>query len=763
MAADGSVVIEILGDAKDFASTLGSLAAKAGAAFTGVAAAGVTALTKMSVSAYADYEQLVGGVETLFKDSASTVEAYAANAFQTAGLSANDYMETVTSFSASLLQGLGGDTAQAAEIANTAITDMADNANKMGTNMQSIQDAYQGFAKQNYTMLDNLKLGYGGTQSEMIRLINDSGILNETISSLDDVTFDQIIEAIHVIQTEMGISGITAEEAAKAVASGAMTEEEAFEAMGTTAKEASTTIEGSWNSLKAAWENLMTGMADSEQDLGFLMDNVVNTAVTFGQNLIPKIQQVLKSVGEAFEYLVPVIIRGLPGVMAAILPGFVSAIQSLATSIVSTLMTYGPEMFQGGLELLNSLADGIRQNLPQVLSAAAEALPSIAEGLVSGLDQITEVGVNIISALTESISSSLPELIPAAMEALVSFSGGLRENIGQIVDAGLELITTLAQSLIDNIPVFIETIPAIITNLAGIINDNAPKLLECGLNLIVQLAAGLIQAIPVIIANIPEILQAIAAAFMAFQWLSLGKQLITAIKDGVVSLSESIPTKMREIGSKAIERIKGVNWTEVGTNAIKKIVSGIQSLVSNIPNKIHEIGMSALSKFKSIDWASVGKNIISGIISGITNAASRLLEKMRSLASDALNAAMKKLGINSPSKVFRDRVGVSIPEGIAVGVEKATPDLEKTLNAELDDLAASVQARVNCDVVKRSDAKTSGNNTTTYNTSSVRGGDKIVNIDYHPEQKCDEPTSLRDMDAMNRKNARHIGRLIANA
>ena len=733
MAADGSVVIEILGDAKDFASTLGSLAAKAGAAFTGVAAAGITALTKMSVSAYADYEQLVGGVETLFKDSASTVEAYAANAFQTAGLSANDYMETVTSFSASLLQGLGGDTAQAAEIANTAITDMADNANKMGTSMQSIQDAYQGFAKQNYTMLDNLKLGYGGTQSEMIRLINDSGILNEEISSLDGITFDQMIEAIHVIQTEMGITG-------------------------TTAKEASTTIEGSWNSLKAAWTNLMTGFADGSQDLSSLLQIVVDSAMTFGDNLIPRIQQVLENIGQAFEYLVPVIMTELPGIVSAILPGFISAIQSLATSIVSTLMTYGPEMFQGGLELLNNLADGIRQHLPQVLSAAAEALPSIAEGLVSGLDQITEVGVNIISALTESIASSLPELIPAAMEALVSFSGSLRENVGQIVDAGLELITTLAQSLIDNIPVFIETIPTIVTNIAGIINDNAPKLLETGMNLIIQLAAGLVQAIPTLIANIPEILQAIAAVFMAFQWVNLGKQLITAIKNGITSLAETIPSKMQEIGSNAITRIKSVNWLEVGTNAIRKIVSGIQSLFSNIPNKIHEIGMSALDKFKTIDWASVGENLIDGIVSGIANAAYRLLEKMRSLASDALNAAKEKLGIASPSKLFNREVGRWIPPGIGEGVEDAMPELEKQMNADLDNLAARVQANVNADVNRRIIVQTSPSG-----SSPKQGGGKIIHIDYHPEQKFDGPVSLRDMDEHNRRSARGMEKVITNA
>lgn len=737
MATDGSVVIEILGDAKDFASTLGSLAAKAGAAFTGVAAAGITALTKMSVSAYADYEQLVGGVETLFKDSASTVEAYAANAFQTAGLSANDYMETVTSFSASLLQGLGGDTAQAAEIANTAITDMADNANKMGTSMQSIQDAYQGFAKQNYTMLDNLKLGYGGTQSEMIRLINDSGILNEEISSLDGITFDQMIEAIHVIQTEMGITG-------------------------TTAKEASTTIEGSWNSLKAAWTNLMTGFADGSQNLDGLLQTVVDSATTFGNNLIPRIQQVLENIGQAFEYLVPVIMTELPGIVSAILPGFISAIQSLVTSIVSTIMTYGPEMFQGGLELLNNLADGIRQHLPQVLSAAAEALPSIVQGMTSGLDQITEVGVNIISALTESISSSLPELIPAAMEAIVSFSGSLRENVGQIVDAGLELITTLAQSLIDNIPVFIETIPTIVTNIAGIINDNAPKLLETGIALIAQLALGLIQAIPTLIANIPQIIQAIVAVFMAFNWIDMGKSLMTAVKDGISSLRGQITTKAGEIGNAIKTKISEfpAKLKTEGANMISRLGEGITSKISNARTAISNIGNAIKTKISELpaQMKTIGGDIVRGIWSGISDKVSWIISMIGGFKDRVVNAIKEKFGINSPSKVMRDKVGRWIPPGIGEGVEESMPDLEKQLNRELDGLAASVQANVNAGVDRQISARTSPSG-----SSPKQGGGKIIHIDYHPEQKCDEPVSLRDMDAKNRQNARQIRRLVANA
>ena len=253
-------------------SKLGSLAGKGlsvvNKSITGAVAAigaGTTAIIKSSLDVVANMEQQVGGVETLFKDSADTVIKNANRAYKTAQISANDYMSTVTSFSASLLQGLGGDTAKAAEIADMALIDMADNANKMGTNMQDIQNAYQGFAKQNYTMLDNLKLGYGGTQSEMIRLINDSGILNEKISSLDNVTFDQMISAIHVIQQNLGITG-------------------------TSAAEAGDTIEGSINSAKAAWENFEGGVITSQE----LVDTFGNATT----NVLKNLEQIIPRLGK---------------------------------------------------------------------------------------------------------------------------------------------------------------------------------------------------------------------------------------------------------------------------------------------------------------------------------------------------------------------------------------------------------------------------------------------------------------------------------
>ena len=316
----GKNIKETGDDAEESSSKMGAFftgaanfAVKAGkiiAVGLGAASAAVVNIGKDAISAYGDYEQLVGGVETLFKDSSDTVIQNAANAYKTAGMSANAYMETVTSFSASLLQSLGGDTVKAAEKADTAITDMSDNANKMGTSMEAIQNAYQGFAKQNYTMLDNLKLGYGGTKEEMERLLEDaskiSGIKYD-ISSFSDIT-----DAIHIVQTEMGITG-------------------------TTAKEAATTIQGSISSMKGAWQNLLTGLTDGNQNIGQLTGNLFNSLITVADNLIPRISQVLDGIANVISDLAPKLLGKVSELIDRLLPGVVNGAVTLINALVSVL------------------------------------------------------------------------------------------------------------------------------------------------------------------------------------------------------------------------------------------------------------------------------------------------------------------------------------------------------------------------------------------------------------------------------------------
>ena len=590
LAEDGSVVIKIKGDDSPFQKVLGKIgsavntAVKASAAAVGAASAGVAALGTACINAYADYEQLAGGVETLFKDSAETIHSFADNAYKTAGLSANEYMETVTSFSASLLQSLDGDTEKAAAAADLAITDMADNANKMGTAMESIQNAYQGFAKQNYTMLDNLKLGYGGTKEEMQRLLADAEKLSGVKYDLS--SYADIVEAIHVIQTEMGITG-------------------------TTAKEASTTIQGSVASMKAAWANLMVGMADDTQNFDMLLSNFIESIGTVADNLLPRIGVVIEGMGKLVAGLAPKIASALPTLTNELLPNLVElGVQSIS-ALVQGIQENGDSLAAGALSIVGTLAEGIAELLPMVADTAASLAVSLADGL----------------------TESLPNIIPVAIETISTLVENLTENANTIIDAGIQIILALGDGLIAALPQLIETVPQIVINIANVINDNAPKLVDTALYLITRLAVGLVQAIPTLVVNIPKIIEAIVAAFMAFQWLNLGKQLIDGVANGVKKAGESMATAAKNAFSKFKSKITG---SEVAT-----------------------------------ELKSIGKYIIDGIVGGIKNSLSRIANIAGKIKDTLLSKLKGLFKIASPSKLMKEEVGTYIGEGIAVGIEES--------------------------------------------------------------------------------------------
>lgn len=615
LAEDGSVVIKIKGDDSPFQKVLGKIgsavntAVKASAAAVGAASAGVAALGTACINAYADYEQLVGGVETLFKDSADTIQTYADNAYKTAGLSANEYMETVTSFSASLLQSLDGDTEKAAAAADLAITDMADNANKMGTAMESIQNAYQGFAKQNYTMLDNLKLGYGGTKEEMQRLLADAEKLSGVKYDLS--SYADIVEAIHVIQTEMGITG-------------------------TTAKEASTTIQGSVASMKAAWANLMVGMADDTQDFDLLLSNFIESIGTVADNLLPRIGIVIEGMGKLVAGLAPEIASALPTLTNELLPNLVElGVQSIS-ALVQGIQENGDSLAAGALSIVGTLAEGIAELLPMVADTAASLVVSLADGL----------------------TESLPDIIPIAIETISTLVENLTENANTIIDAGIQIILALGEGLIAALPQLIETVPQIVINIANVINDNAPKLVDTALYLITRLAVGLVQAIPTLVANIPKIIEAIVAAFMAFQWLNLGKQLIDGVANGVKKAGESMATAAKNAFSKFKSKITG---SEVAT-----------------------------------ELKNIGKYIIDGIVGGIKNSLSKIANIAGKIKDTLLSKLKGLFRIASPSKLMKEEVGAYIGEGIAVGIEEsgqmAVDAAETVANGIIDAFAGTETA-----------------------------------------------------------------------
>lgn len=394
---DSSEYEDSLGQSKDkassFAGSIGGAlgtAAKVGAAALAAASTAAAALTKQAIDGYKEYEQLVGGVDTLFGESSAAVQANAAKAFETAGLSANEYMSTVTSFSASLLQSLGGDTAAAANYADMAIRDMSDNANKMGTSMESIQNAYQGFAKQNYTMLDNLKLGYGGTKSEMERLVEDAEKLDSSFVAQRDasgnlaLSYADVVDAIHIVQTEMGITG-------------------------TTAEEASTTIEGSVNAMKAAWSNLVTGLATDGADIGKLVDDLVKTII--GEN----------GEGGVINNILPAVERALNGIMQLV----TTIVPKLVPIIVDIITSNLPMLIDAGMQILIALIGGLAEALPQLIAAIPEIIMVIVNGLVSAWPEIKAAGLQLGQQLWDGLSGIVSDAWAWGADLIGNFIDGI--------------------------------------------------------------------------------------------------------------------------------------------------------------------------------------------------------------------------------------------------------------------------------------------------------------------------------------------------
>ena len=483
----------------------GSVAARAtGLAFKGIAVgigAATTAvggLVAAGTNAYASYEQLVGGVDTLFKESSQKVQDYAAQAYKTTGQSANKYMENVTGFSASLLQSLGNDTEKAADKANVAMVDMADNANKMGTNMADIQHAYQGFAKQNYTMLDNLKLGYGGTKEEMKRLLEDANKINKqqginTKYSIE--SFADIVDAIHLVQNEMGITG-------------------------TTSKEASTTIEGSVNSMKASWTNLLVGISDDTQDFDRLTNEFVESAATAASNLLPRIETSLKGIGTLVEKLSPVISKAVPTVVSDVLPSFVSAGVSMLSGIIDGMQSSQTEIIDGAVQTVGILIDGIGQIAPELATASLDLILSLGQGFLDNSDKLT---------------NKIPDII----NALVT---GFDEYAPKFADLAVNILTTLGQSLLDNAGLLIVSFADVVTKAIDSIGESI---------------GDKIPALSFIFDNLDTILVAVTASFIAFKTAMLVTSVIDKATVALKLLSSA--TKRAELMQAALNLVLSLN------------------------------------------------------------------------------------------------------------------------------------------------------------------------------------------------------------
>ena len=726
MASDGTLKFDTSLDTGGLQSGMGKVASVAQQAlgvFTGQmmtrAVDALANLGKSALDSVGQLEQNVGGVETLFGDAADAVIASADRAYQTAGMSANDYMSTVTSFSASLLQSLGGNTEEAAKVADMAIIDMADNANKMGTSMDMIQNAYQGFAKQNYTMLDNLKLGYGGTETEMERLLADAEKLTGVkydINNLNDV-----YQAIHAVQEEMGITG-------------------------TTAKEAASTLEGSMASAKAAWDNFMNGSGDADQ--------LADAFATAADNIVKNLAEIIPRFAETLPALGGAIIAQIPGLVAAIVPAVLSAGQSVLKQLQDAVLDFDfagtadkvVQMITGFIEgdglgslldtlvtIFTGIVNGISSMLPSLLPALIELISYVVTSLLDQLPAILDCALELILGLAQGILAALPVLIEALPEVISSIVEFLISAIPQIIDAGIELL----MALVDALP---QIIKATVTALIAA----APQIAKAG----VKLLGALIEAIPVIVVElakaVPDIVAAIIDVLAELPGLigEVFAEIVTDLVEWGQQMLSNASTAMSNMLSQVnsiIQELPGKIWTHL-VNAVKRVIAWGQQMVSNastaasnmlskvsstlqqLPGKVWDYLSQAAQKvvtwgtqlaqkgaaaatqlFNSIvnglsslpsKMAEIGSNIVSGIWNGISSGWNWLTNKVSNLANSLLDAAKDALGINSPSKEFADEVGRWIMPGVGKGLDKSMPATLKDMRAKAGELVSAMRAEM---------------------------------------------------------------------
>lgn len=587
----------LAGGLKSAASSIGkafTAAAKAAAVGFGAAAAAVAAVGKSALNAYADYEQLVGGVETLFGNASDKVLQNANRAFQTAGLSANEYMETVTSFSASLLQSVGKDTKKAAEYADQALVDMSDNANKMGSNMQDIQNAYQGFAKQNYTMLDNLKLGYGGTKEEMERLIADANKVKQANGEMADLSIDSfadITEAIHIVQTEMGITG-------------------------TTAKEASTTIQGSVGMMKASWKNLLVGVADDTQDFGGLMDNFVDSVGIAAKNILPRVETILGGIGSLVEGLAPVVAQAVPQLVITILPSMASAAASLLQAFAGSLVELAPALLQSALSGIQTiLVSGL--NVPQ----------GLADNIMHVFDNAAKAIENVWGAVKDAISSALG-VLGDFMSWLTSGSAGAAAFQAAIVG----IVTAItAYNAIMGVQQAITTVVTAAQAALNLVMDANPIML------VVMAVAALVAGLVYLWNTNEGFRETVTTA-----WEAIKEAFSTAI-DAICGFFSNLAATASSI------------WNSI-TTTISNAVNTVSTTVSNVFN--------AVKTTVSNIWTGI-KTTISNVVNGIKTTVSNVFSAVKTAIENPIKAAKEtvtsifnaiKKGIETPINAARDAV-----------------------------------------------------------------------------------------------------------
>lgn len=541
-----------------------------------IAAAGIgTALSK-AITEGAALEQSIGGVETLFGDAASQVIAAADNAFATAGLSANQYMETVTGFSARLLQGLGGDTQAAAALADTAVTDMADNANKMGTSIETITQTYQSLARGNYEMLDNLKLGYGGTQSEMARLINDSGVLGDTMvataENVNSIGFDKMIEAIHVVQTEMGITG-------------------------TTALEAETTITGSLSALQASFSNVLANLTLG-RDLGPSLNALATTLTTFlTGNLLPAVWNILSA---------------LPGALVTFVtslgPQLLTGMQELVSQITSGMTTSLPQMVQSGATMVQGIVQGITTTLPAMLQSGAQMVTTAIQGFSQQYPGLLDSGMQAVHSVIDGIVQMVPSVAQSAVQVISAFLDMIVQNLPEIISAGADILKSVVEGIGNSLPYIWQAAVELLKNFLTTIVQNLPEIIAAGFDLIVSLIEGIGNALPNLITAAGEIYSTIWDTITSVDWLQLGVDIVKGLINGLTSMGGALWDAAQNIAKSAFNAIKSffgiaspskLMQFEIGPYIPQGLALGIEKNASFVDDAMNDLSARSYASMRT--------------------------------------------------------------------------------------------------------------------------------------------------------------------
>uniref|UniRef100_UPI0040559F23 hypothetical protein n=1 Tax=Acetatifactor sp. TaxID=1872090 RepID=UPI0040559F23 len=645
--------------------------AKVAVAGVGAAAVAVGGLVAKSVSAFADYEQLVGGVETLFGAGGMEIKEYAKSvgksvadvqseynnlmsaqdtvlknandAYKTAGLSSNKYMDTVTSFSASLISSVGGDTQKAADLADVAIRDMSDNANKMGTDMDSIIETYKSLAKGNYGMLDNLKIGYGGTKSEMERLVKDAAKLDSSVDA-NSMSYGNLVKAIHAVQENMGITG-------------------------TTQKEAEKTISGSLSAMKAAWGNMLTAMAQGGDSFDQCITNLVSSVKTFAGNILPVIKSALSGAIQLIAELAPMIAQEVPALITTLLPELVSAANIIVRELLNATQSEVGNLANMGVEIITSIINCIVSNLPKLVEVAGETVAALVQGVAQQLPTLIDTVVYGIICLQRNIVELLPTLIDAGIQLILGLAQGIidtvpllisyvpenfqkiinviTQSLPKIINAGIQLIQMLITGIIQNLPALVQSALQMINALVEGLVTNLPVIIQAALSLIQALVEGLVQNLPMLIQAAISLVNGLCTGLL--QQLPL---LVTMAIQLVLSLVQGLIGQLPLLVQAAIQLVVGLVTgllqnlplvIEAAKGLIGALGGGLVEAIPELLKAMPQIVTAIIEGLMTVDWLKVGKDIIGGVWDGIQS----LFGAGDNSGKEAANSVAKGINDNS--------------------------------------------------------------------------------------------------------------------